>query len=107
MAEPNVEDASLPAVGPRTCGGRSTDYFLLKTARVSGWLLFGLVGAYLFTGYAVCGKFGVSDILSKDGAVWFHRGFDLPLLIAFLTHSATSVYFALKRWGWLKRTKNQ
>ena len=81
---------------------RSTQYYFVKISRISGWALLILVGGYLFTGYVVSGKFGLNRLLNKEAAVTFHRAFDLPLLLMFATHSFTSIYFALKRWRWLK-----
>ena len=49
---------------------RSWNYYLVKTARVSGWLLFLLVLLYIVTGFALCGEFGVQpDYRRAAGAV--------------------------------------
>jgi succinate dehydrogenase/fumarate reductase cytochrome b subunit len=81
------------------------DYFmlyLLKTGRITGWVLFVLVLAYLLTGYAMCGKFDVSRLISKAQGEIIHKNFDLVLLWAFAMHAGISMYFALRRWGWIK-----
>lgn len=82
--------------------GNSLHYYLIKIARLSGWLLMGLMTVYLVTGFALCGKLGVSAALDPETALVIHKLFDWPLVVVFLVHSAVTVYFAMRRWGWIK-----
>ena len=79
------------------------NYYLLKILRLTGWALLLLVSAYLVTGFAMCGKYGVQRWLNVETAALIHKAFDLPLLTVFAAHSILSTYFAFRRWGWLKR----
>jgi hypothetical protein len=78
-------------------------WYLVKTARITGWLLLLLVGLFIFTGYALCGKYGVDQLVDTRTALSVHQMFELPLLLLFLTHAMTSIYLSLRRWGWVKR----
>ena len=82
---------------------KSVLWYLVKTARITGWLLLLIVGLFIFTGFALCGKYGVDEFVDTPTALRVHQMFDLPLLLLFLAHSATSVYLSLRRWGWIKR----
>ncbi len=85
---------------------RNLNYYLLKLARVSGWLLLPLMLVYLVTGFALCGKFGFSRLIDLQTALLIHQIFDWPLIVVFAVHSSVTVYFAMRRWGWIKkRTK--
>ena len=85
---------------------RNPTYYLVKIARVSGWLLFFLVLLYIVTGFALCGDYGFGRLIHPQTALAIHRYFEWPLVAVFLTHSAVTIYFALRRWGWIKkRTK--
>ena len=79
--------------------------FLLKTARTSGWVLLVLVGLFIVTGYALGGKYGFDELLGAQTALTIHRVFDIPLVVFFLLHAATTIYFALRRWGVIKNEK--
>ena len=81
--------------------------FLLKTARTSGWVLLFLVGLFLFTGYALSGKYGFDRIMGEQAALTVHKIFDWPLIVFFVVHGVTSIYFALRRWGWIGNGKKQ
>lgn len=78
------------------------NYYLLKIARLSGWLLLPLVLLYLVTGFRLCGQLGLQRWIDKGAAVEIHRLFEWPLVVVFVLHAATTVYFALRRWGWIK-----
>jgi len=85
---------------------KSVNFYLVKTVRVSGWVLFFIVILYITTGFAQCGKFGVSKVISKDTGAALHKSFDLPLIVFFPVHSLIGIYLAFRRWGWIKkRTK--
>jgi hypothetical protein len=79
------------------------NYWLMKTARVSGWLLLPLVILYILTGFALCGEYGFSKVISPEAALNIHKWFEWPLVGVVLAHSSTTIYFALRRWGWIKR----
>lgn len=82
---------------------RGLHYYLVKIARVSGWLLFLLVLLYILTGFVLCGEPGFSRLCSSQTALAIHRVFEWPLVGVFLVHSAITIYFALRRWGWIKK----
>jgi succinate dehydrogenase/fumarate reductase cytochrome b subunit len=74
----------------------------MKTARISGWLLFGLVLLYILTGFSLTGEFGLSRLISLQTALAVHKIFEWPLIAVFVVHSAITIYFAFRRWGWIK-----
>jgi succinate dehydrogenase/fumarate reductase cytochrome b subunit len=80
---------------------------LLKTARASGWVLLFLVGLFLVTGYALSGKYGFDQLIGEQVALTVHRIFDWPLILFFVAHAATSIYFALRRWRVVGNGKKQ
>lgn len=82
---------------------RNTNYYLIKAARISGWLLFFLMLLYILTGFALCGKLGFSKLVDLQTALIIHKIFDWPLVAVFLVHSLITIYFAFRRWGWIKR----
>jgi hypothetical protein len=55
---------------------RSWNYYLVKTARVSGWLLFLLVLLYIVTGFALCGEFGFDRMIGEQPALSIHKIFE-------------------------------
>ena len=91
---------------------KNVHYYLIKTARISGWLLLPLMVLYIVTGFAICGEYGISGwVAARTGlgthevsqiAVEIHKIFEWPLVGAFLVHCSTTIYFALRRWGWIK-----
>ena len=81
----------------------TTHYYLIKIVRLSGWLLLPLMMLYLGTGFALCGMFRFDDLINYQMALVIHRLFDWPLIGVFLVHSSLTVYFAMRRWGWIKR----
>jgi len=80
----------------------SLNYYLIKLARLSGWLLMGMMTVYIVTGFSLCGKLGVSAAIDPESALVIHKLFDWPLVAVFVLHSAITVYFAMRRWGWIK-----
>jgi hypothetical protein len=87
-------------MSPRT--SRTIHYWLLKTARTSGWLLLPLVLLYIGTGFVLCGEFGFSRWMSPQTALAIHQIFEWPLVLIVVAHASTTTYFALRRWGWIK-----
>ena len=81
--------------------------FLLKTARLSGWLLMPLMILYIGTGFALCGMLGFGRLFDLQTALVIHRVFDWPLVTVFTVHASVTTYFALRRWGWIKRKKRR
>jgi succinate dehydrogenase/fumarate reductase cytochrome b subunit len=82
---------------------KSINYYLLKIGRISGWTLMALMAIYIVTGFSLCGKLGVNRVIDTQTALIIHQLFDWPLVAAFAVHAATSVYFAMKRWRWIKK----
>ncbi len=83
--------------------GKSLNYYLTKIARITGWLLLIMVTLYILTGFALCGKFGFSKVIDVQTALEIHQIFDWPLIGIFLVHSVITIYFAFRRWGWIKK----
>ena len=76
---------------------------LIKAVRWSGWPLLPIILFFLFTGYALDGRFGLSRVLDETSALTFHRMLHLPLVILVLVHSLPATCLAMQRWGWVKR----
>jgi hypothetical protein len=76
---------------------------LIKAVRWSGWPLLPLILLFLFTGYVMDGRYGLSQLLDEQSALTFHRMLHLPLIILVLVHSLPATYLAMQRWGWIKR----
>jgi hypothetical protein len=83
--------------------GKNLHYYLIKIARISGWLLMLLVILYIGTGLAIRGEFGLGKLLTPDEAKVIHQDFRWPLAIAFAVHASITIYFAMRRWGWIKK----
>jgi hypothetical protein len=82
---------------------KSVNYFVMKVNRLSAWVLLALMAIYIVTGFALCGKLGVSRLIDTQTALFIHQMFDWPLVAALAVHAATSIYFAVKRWRWIKK----
>jgi hypothetical protein len=82
---------------------RKRDYYLLKTVRTSGWLLLALMTLYLVTGFALCGRMGLNRLMDAQTALAIHQFFDWPLVAVVVVHAAITVYFAMRRWGWIRK----
>ena len=86
---------------------KSVNFYLVKTVRFTGWLLFFIMVLFITTGFALCGKLGFSKVIGTQEALRIHKIFDFPLILFFLMHSLVGIYLAFRRWGWIrKRTKN-
>jgi hypothetical protein len=85
--------------------GKNIHYWLLKTARLSGWLLVPLMLLYIGTGFALCGKLGFSHWMNLQTALAMHQIFDWPLVAMVVVHASMTTYFAFRRWGWIKSKK--
>jgi succinate dehydrogenase/fumarate reductase cytochrome b subunit len=84
---------------------RTTTYYLVKLARITGWLLFLLVLLYIVTGFSLCGEYGVEAWIDSQTALWVHKLFEWPLLAVFGVHSGVTIYFAMRRWGWIAKRR--
>jgi len=84
--------------------GKKLNYYLMKIARVSGWLLFVLMITYIVTAFSLSGDFGFSRLIATEwaGAI-HHRILKWPAIVVFLVHSLVTIYFAFRRWGWIKK----
>jgi len=82
---------------------KNINFYLIKTVRISGWLLLLLVPLYIATGFAIRGDLGFSKLLDPEKATIIHQDFRWPLVTVFLVHSSTAVYFAMRRWGWIRK----
>jgi len=85
---------------------KNVNYYLIKTARFTGWLLLPLMLLFLGTGFVLCGKYGFDKLMTTKGALILHRIFDMPLVVLFVLHAVTSAYLTFRRWGWI-RTKRR
>jgi len=82
---------------------RNFQHILVKTARLSGWLLFFAVLLYIVTGFVLCGEPGFSGLCDPRTALAIHKVFEWPLVAVFFVHSCITIYFAFRRWGWIKK----
>lgn len=81
---------------------RKLNFVSLKLVRWSGWLILPVVLAFLLSGYAMTGRYGLGALMDEQSALAFHRMLHLPLVILTVAHSVPAMYLALQRWGWLK-----
>jgi cytochrome b subunit of formate dehydrogenase len=86
---------------------KNIHYYLLKTARLAGWLLLPLMVLYILTGFALCGMLGMGRLMDLQTALYIHRLFDWPLVALFLIHASITIYFSFRRWGWIKSKKKK
>jgi Ni,Fe-hydrogenase I cytochrome b subunit len=78
-------------------------HICLKIVRWTGWILLPVVLAFLVTGYAMSGRYGLSVFTDEKTALTLHKLMHLPLAVLLLVHVVPSVYLALLRWGWIKQ----
>lgn len=74
----------------------------VKLVRWTGWLLVPVVLAFLATGYAMSGRYGLGAITDERTALTLHKLMHAPLAILVVAHVLPSVYLAMLRWGWIK-----
>ena len=85
---------------------RRATYYVVKTTRISGWLLLVVVLVCIVSGLSMCGQLGFEKLMSSTTATALHTEFVWPLIVLLLVHALTSAYLALRRWGWIgKRAK--
>lgn len=75
----------------------------LKVVRWSGWLLLPVVVLFLFSGYAMSGRYGLGRWLDEASALAVHKLLHGPLMILVLAHAVPATYLAMRRWGWIGR----
>jgi len=80
-------------------------FICLKLVRWTGWLLLPVVLAFLLTGYAMSGRYGLSTLADEKTALTLHKLMHLPLAFLVLVHVLPSTYLALLRWGWIKQRR--
>jgi hypothetical protein len=73
----------------------------LKSVRWSGWALIPVVLLFLFSGYAMSGRYGFGRWLDESTALALHKLLHLPLMILVLAHVLPACYLAIQRWGWI------
>ncbi|MHC4176380.1 MAG: hypothetical protein ACYSWU_02670 [Planctomycetota bacterium] len=81
---------------------KNVHYYLIKVARISGWLLLPLMLLYIVTGLAILSQFGLNRRIEPNTARLVHQDWSWPLIAVFLVHSLVTIYLALRRWGWIK-----
>jgi len=81
---------------------KNVHYYLVKIARISGWLLLPLMLVYIVTGLAVLSQFRLNRLIEPNAARLLHRDWSWPLIAVFLVHSLLTIYLAFRRWGWIK-----
>jgi cytochrome b subunit of formate dehydrogenase len=78
---------------------------LIKTVRVTGWLLLPLIVLYLVSGYVWGARVEEPSWMRLETAAKLHSNMDIPLIILLIGHIVPSVYLAVGRWT-RKRTNN-
>ncbi len=78
---------------------------LIRLVRWSGWPLLPVVAAFLLTGYATSGRYGLGAWLDARTAMTWHKLLHAPLLVLFLVHSLPAMYLEIQRGGWFRKTK--
>jgi len=68
---------------------------LHRVNRISAWVLFVLMIAYIVTGYA----WSKGIIMSRSDAIFWHTSLDHLLVFVFLVHLLIGAKFALRRYG--------
>jgi hypothetical protein len=81
---------------------KNVHYYLIKIARISGWLLLPLMLLYTVTGLAILSQFRLNRLIEPNAAKLVHGDWSWPLIAVFLVHSSATIYLAFRRWGWIK-----
>ena len=76
---------------------------LVKLVWWSGWPLFPLIAAFLATGYAIGGQYGLGRWVDERTALAWHKLLHAPLLVLLLVHSLPAMYLGAQRWGWFRK----
>lgn len=75
---------------------------LVKLNRLAAWLPLAAMITYICSGFALCGELGLDRLIGSERALALHRRLVWPLVTLFVLHSAIGIYFALRRWGWIR-----
>lgn len=76
---------------------------LLRVVWWTGWPLLPVLLAFLATGYAISGRYGLARLLDEKTALAWHKLLHGPLLALVLVHSLPAIYLAIQRWGWTRK----
>jgi hypothetical protein len=79
-----------------------TSKVMVTLVRWTGLPLLLLIPLFLFTGYAITGRYGLGGVLAENEALTLHKLLHLPMIIFFLALSIPAVYVSMMRWGWIK-----
>ncbi len=77
--------------------------WLIKVDRISAWILFFLFIIFIVTGYSMTREYGMNKLVGIRSAVSIHLGICELVIFFFVIHSGIRIYFALRRWGIIKR----
>jgi Ni,Fe-hydrogenase I cytochrome b subunit len=81
---------------------RRLGHFAIKTVRFTSWPLLAIVIAFIVTGYAMSGQYGMGAVLDPNTAKVIHRFLHLPLGALALAHALCATYLAFRRWRWIR-----
>ena len=71
---------------------------LIKTVRITGWLLVPLVVLYLISGYVLGQHLDPPSWMDVERASYLHGNMDVPLIALLIGHVVPSVHLAVGRW---------
>lgn len=77
-------------------------FIALKLVRWTGWLLLPVILGFFATGYAISGRYGLSQLADEQTALALHKMMHVPLGVLVVVHVVPSTFLALIRWGWIK-----
>jgi sorbitol-specific phosphotransferase system component IIC len=81
---------------------RSLQWWLLKVNRISGYILFPVILAFIISGFGITGRYGFDRLMSYETGWQIHRLLLWPVIGLFVIHSLISWYFSFRRWGWVR-----
>lgn len=76
-------------------------WYCVKIVRTTGWILVPFILAYMASGYAMSGKFGMDRFMDTEAAMKLHSSMDLPFGIVIVCHVIPSLYLAI----WRRRSR--
>ena len=79
---------------------------LIKTVRVTGWLLVPLTVLYLLSGYVLGAHLDPPSWMSIERASYLHSNMDVPFIVLLVGHVVPSVYLAVGRWTRKRAKRN-
>ncbi len=72
--------------------------FLVMIDRVSALLLVPLMGVFFATGFSVAGWYGFQNMIDAGFALYLHVTLAPLLLVLFILHAGTRLFFLGRRW---------